>query len=648
MKHQAGNLEVKDFAEDDPIRRFAADICDRYWEQDAEHRFTFVSDQIEQGKDSLLDQSLGRTLWEVADIDPLNDLNWCSLLDALEQKKPFKDFLISFEQGNSDVSHWKFSGSPWFDSNGEFCGYRGIARDVTASIVAEQESKLFYSQLTNALESMSEGIALYDSNNYLLLCNQRYKEIFPEIADLLTPGVRFEDSVSIAFDRGIYEVEHDQKETFIKERLRKRYAANGEPFIIPFKGNKWIQIREGRTVDGGFVAVWTDITELKEREQQLYESQKIEALGQLTGGIAHDFNNFLAVVLGNLALLENRLEKDSPLLVFAEKATKGANRAAALTQRMLAFGRKQKLNPCPTDIPDLLDSMMELVRTSVGEGIEIKTDFQDGLSSVFVDPSHLETVILNLVLNARDAMSQGGVLEISAVNFKLDHAAKIGLDRLAAGRYVALSVADNGSGISEELRQKIFEPFFTTKDVGKGSGLGMSLIYGFVRQSSGSLAVESEEGKGTKVTLFLPLTELIPARRPAKEAKRANYFGDGETILVVEDDSDVREMVCNMLKSLNFNVVSAENKTEAEEAVSMHPEIKLLLSDVVLRGLDSGPDIAEYLREIKPDLSVVFMSGYTDLRKIRRLPSDQVKLLKKPFERFELGYCLRRALEKDA
>ena len=358
---------------------------------------------------------------------------------------------------------------------------------------------------------------------------------------------------------------------------------------------------------GGLV----DVTARRRAEDELRQAQKMEAVGQLTGGVAHDFNNLLTVIMGNLELLQNQLDAGRELdrhrlRRLAENAMQGAQRAASLTQRLLAFARRQPLSAQVLDVNNLIREMALLLGRAVGDTVKLDVQLASGLGPVEVDPNQLEASIMNLAINARDAMPSGGVLTITTMEVDLPAGRRAGLP---PGEYVLLRVSDSGEGMSEEVRARAFEPFFTTKIVGQGTGLGLSQVYGFVKQSGGHAEIVSALGKGTTISLHLPRAHAeVQAARDS--GPRSVVGGAGENILVVEDEEQVRAYAVETLRALNYATREAGDAVTALRMIEDRTkEIDLLLTDVVLPDLD-GRQLAQTARGIRPALKVLFMSGY--------------------------------------
>jgi PAS domain S-box-containing protein len=396
---------------------------------------------------------------------------------------------------------------------------------------------------------------------------------------------------------------------------------------------------EGGNVKG-YLNIILDVTNQKRTEENLKQAQKIEAVGQLTGGVAHDFNNLLAVIMGSAELLAEEPQNGAQLIETIQRAS---SRGAELTQRLLAFSRRQPLHPQPVDMSELVAHMRTLAQRTLGETIEISTDVAPGLWQAQADPGQVENAILNLALNARDAMPGGGKLTIACTNASLDEDFAAEHIEVAAGDYVVLEVGDTGMGMTEEVLAHAFEPFYTTKGVGEGSGLGLSMVYGFAKQSGGHAVIHSEEGKGTTVRLYLPRASVDISAR-AETGSEEVPMGRGEMVLVVEDDPDVCDLVEAMVASLGYSVITASTAAEGRTALESQ-EIDLVLSDVVLPGGVNGPAFAQEARDLRPGLRVIFMSGYPAGAAGHNsgLGLDDV-LVDKPFRKQDIATALHEAL----
>jgi signal transduction histidine kinase/HAMP domain-containing protein len=395
------------------------------------------------------------------------------------------------------------------------------------------------------------------------------------------------------------------------------------------------------------IVVARDITQRKQAEAQLRQAQKMQAIGQLTGGIAHDFNNLLSIIMGNLELLHEQLTAQPRLHQLAQQALKAVDRGANLTGRLLAFSRRQPLLAQPTDLNRLVLGMLDLMRRTLGATIRIDTVLANDLERTLVDPAQFENALLNLVINARDAMPQGGKLILETANTLLDEDYASPQKDVRPGPYVMLSVSDTGIGIPPEVLERVFEPFFTTKETSKGSGLGLSMVYGLVKQSGGHITLYSEPGQGTTVRLYLPRHQVEAKEMAESQIAATAPLGQGETILVVEDEPDVRLFAVSALQSLGYDTRQAGDAKTALEVLDATPGIALLFTDIVLPGDMDGVGLATEVTRRHPGLPVLFTSGYTEhtlLGTGQRVESAEV--LTKPYRKAELADKLRALLSR--
>ena len=405
-----------------------------------------------------------------------------------------------------------------------------------------------------------------------------------------------------------------------------------------------------------------DVTDIKHAERKLQQAQRMEAIGQMTGGLAHDFNNLLTVVIGNLELLEGRLATDEKGARRLAEAIHAARKGSDLTRQMLAFARKQVLEPREVKINELVGSMTSLLQRSVGEAVQVKVDVMPGEPKALIDPVQLESSILNLSINARDAMPKGGLLTIETAPAYLDETYARRHPDVTAGHYVMVAVTDTGSGMSQELLEKVFQPFFTTKEHGKGSGLGLAMVYGFLKQSGGHISVYSEVECGTAMKMYLPrrfaegeevpavpgvsVAQLVPppAAEPAAQAAPAPRL---VKILVVEDQEAVRAVACGFLEDFGYATIEAEDGLQALSRLQEHPDVDLMFSDVVMPGGLNGFDLAQAARGIRPGLKIVHTSGYPKGAMVHQEEPRfrEGFIIMKPYRREELHKIIKDALE---
>jgi PAS domain S-box-containing protein len=520
-------------------------------------------------------------------------------------------------------------------------GYRIALED------SEQRSTENEARLRSVLETAPEALITIDeagriesfSRSAELLLGYNAREVIGTNVSILMPSP--------------YREEHDG--------YLERYLRTGEKRIIGIgrvvsarrkDGSVFpIELAVGEAkVDGHrlFTGFIRDMTARQRLEQDLRQAQKMEAVGQLTGGIAHDFNNLLTVILGNLEMVEMRITDERELELIKE-ARETAELGAQLTERLLAFGRRQPLQPKLTDVGQLLEGMETLLRRTLGEVIEVSTRVEPRLSKVVVDPSQLQNAILNLAINARDAMSSGGRLVIAASNTQIDADYALLHAEVRPGGYVVISVSDTGTGMSKEVQERAFEPFFTTKEVGAGSGLGLSMVYGFVKQSNGHVQIYSEIGYGTTIRIYLPRADIRDESGSNTEEQPIDRFrAQGETVLVVEDEPRVRRLTIKRLQELGYNVLEAAHAQAAVDVLETTPGIDLVFTDVVMPGGMTGADLARRIHERWPNVKVLFTSGYAEPEIVRQGVSAGARWLKKPYTAPDLARTIYEVLNERA
>jgi len=441
----------------------------------------------------------------------------------------------------------------------------------------------------------------------------------------------------------IHPDERDQISAAMLQKIADHSDINLEYRVqLPGGGIRWIN-NTGQTIFDAhgeaiiITGIQVDTTGRRQIEEQLRQSQKMEVVGQLTGGVAHDFNNLLGIMIGNTEMLEDWVASDEKAQHHIDALKRAIDRASSLTNRLLAFSRQQPLSPVPTDISKLVIGIEEMLQRTLGETVTLKVKSTPGLWYAVVDPQQLDNALLNLAVNSRDAMLDGGTLTIETENLTLDEMETRQHEDLAAGNYVKLTVSDSGVGMTPEVQARVFEPFFTTKEFGEGSGLGLSMVYGFAKQSKGHVAVNSQEDSGTAVSLFLPAAE-DKVIEPEDKLVLHGAVLERKTILLVEDDPEVRETTASMLYHFGYRVIEAEDGIAALETLNDRAhEIDLVFSDVVMPNNMSGVDLAEQISTSYEGVSVLLTSGYPEkITDQDAIATRTFELLAKPYKRAQL------------
>jgi PAS domain S-box-containing protein len=570
------------------------------------------------------------------------------ICDAVATGEPYVvDYRVADSGGR--YWHWREMGEPEHDEQGRLVRTFGTVQDITAIRDAEQALRESEQRYREVVERAPEAIMVV-SDDEIVFANPQALLTFgakdpsqirgkAAVSLLSSDFQQLSEGRAAQPDAGATPVSFDEIACF---RL------DGTTFTAELTASQidW----QGRAAYQLFIR---DISERKALEQQLYQAQKMTAIGDLTGGIAHDFNNLLFVIRGNLELLEEDLGQDGPLAAMIEAVKTAAAAGAELTGRLLAFSRQQPLQPQAVDVAALVTDWIRFIERTLGANIEIKTAFGPGLQAALVDPHQLQNAILNLAVNARDAMPQGGVLSITVQNARLDCRHTRHRPDLPPGRYVKLVVEDGGVGMTDEVAERAFDPFFTTKQTGAGTGLGLSMVYGFINQSGGHVELDSKPGRGTRITIYLPRAEAPRPRRPSPVAPAPRARGGDHVILVTEDEGAVRRVAVGMLRRLGFRTLEAKDGPESLAILDLEPGIDLLFTDIVMPGGLNGRDLARKARERHPGLKVLFASAYAQ-------PASPAgngaqgddgaldhRLIRKPYTAEELASAIQSVLQGD-
>ncbi len=618
---------------------------------DAEARITLINRQGRELLGYAEDELLGRDWYEVAVPGPrraqLGD-GFRQLMDARSEDYVRREGFVMTRAGDERLIEWITS--PLLGDDGRPFGVLSSGRDLTDLRQAEQSLRDSEARTRTVMEAASIGIVTLDGEGGMVSLNPEAENIFGmdeavlagrPLADMFLAEER---ATSAAMLRPVVD-DGDMRPGEVKPGLGQLCE-----FTVPRADREPTPVEMSVTamdIGGkpGFVAAIQDITERKRAEAKLQQVQRLETIGQLTGGVAHDFNNLLMAMQVNLELLKEMVEHDPDGNEYADAALASVARGAELTRRLLAFSRRQPLQPKVLDINGLVTDTVRILQRTLGEQIAIESVLEPAVWPVEVDRAQLENVLMNLAVNARDAMPLGGRITIETINTRLDEHYAATHGEVEPGDFVMLAVTDTGTGMTPQVLARAFEPFFTTKDVGRGSGLGLSMTYGFVKQSGGHVKLYSEPGEGTTIKIYFPRERRSVRAEPARPPEPAARTGD-EMILLIEDDPGVRATVTSLLRSLGYRVVVAADGPEAIQLVQDGVRPDVLLADIVLPKGMTGRQVSDVIHEQVPGVKTLYMSGYTENAVIHHGRLDEgVVLLSKPFPRSELAEKLREVLD---
>lgn len=606
---------------------------------DSEGRCEYVNEAFQNMSGLMPDEVAGRSWLDTVHPDDRKRIaaEW---QNEVGLNRPFRtEFRILRPDGA--VAWGIGQAAPLRDSNGRIVNFIGAITDVTARRETEQALESSEERFRMLTMLSPVGVFLTNPEGEIEYVNEALSRML---------GMSPHSATGRNWINGINPDDRRKVIAAWRDALRDRRELELEIRMGDGTGDdRWTfvqasPLRSGGSDSGGYVGAVTDITDRRHAEEQLRQVHKMDAVGQLTGGIAHDFNNLLAIVQGNLELLRERASDEKRVQSLIDAAHGAAKRGATLNQRLLAFARRQPLRPEKCNISEIVEDMTGLFGRTLGEHVELRTDYAAGLWYARVDPNGLETAVLNLAINARDAMPDGGLLTIETANAHFGNGRPAPTKEVGQGEYVMLRVSDTGTGMDATTIEKAFDPFFTTKESGKGSGLGLSMVYGFMRQSGGHVTIDSAADLGTAITLYFPRDE---GEAPVRERRQAIMVpsGGGERILVVEDDADVRDVAVGMFTSLNYRTLEAANADEALRILEDESDIELLFTDVMLGNGETGPDLARRARKKFPGLRILFTSGYAKTEFEQGDPIELGALINKPFERIDLARAVRAALD---
>ncbi|WP_426422588.1 PAS domain S-box protein [Bradyrhizobium genosp. A] len=533
------------------------------------------------------------------------------------------------------------------NEQGLLLGYAKITRDISERRRAEQAIRDAGMRINTVVQTAVDGVIWIDADGLVQMFNPACEKLFGYSAEEV-----FGQNVKILMPAP-YRDEHDRYLDNFHGTGQKKIIGIGREVVGRRKDGSTFPMdlsvgeakQDGRSI---FVGIIHDLTERKRTEEQLVQAQKMEMVGQLSGGIAHDFNNLLTVIVGNAEFLSEQLKSRLDLLQLAEDIGRAGDRGAELTQRLLAFSRRQILCPVEIDCNKLLDGVQKMLRRTLREDIEINTSFDPGVALAYADPAQLESAVLNLAVNAQDAMAAGGRLTITTGNASLDDHYRSLHPEVLPGEYILVAITDDGEGMPKNVIERVFEPFFTTKEVGKGSGLGLSMVYGFVKQSSGHISIYSEPGLGTTVRMYLPqASSKAPKTSEPILTEETSLPKGTETVLVVEDDPFVRSYAVTRLQSLGYSVLAAVDGRDALEKLRTGIRVDVLFTDIVMPGGISGWNLAELAQQMRPGLPVLLTSGYALETLVKHGSHREGSVvLTKPYRKADLALRLREILKE--
>ncbi|OUR80784.1 hypothetical protein A9Q83_00085 [Alphaproteobacteria bacterium 46_93_T64] len=637
------------------FRDFAEIGADWFWEIDQDLRFNYFAGNVKEVTGVAISEFIGKTRQEVqyGNLD-FESNSWEKYFQDLENRSDIDNFEYQWLRPDGEIRFISLSGRPHFDESGEFLGYRGVGQDITSRKISEErirESEERFRTIADNLTEVFWLVNVEENGSYkVLYVNPAFEPLWRH-----KPEELFED------DSIWYRCVHPDDKDNLKETFQG-FIEGRNGYDLEFRlcypdGSEKIIHSEGQLIKDAagkivrVAGVSRDVTGFRRSEQALRRSQKMDAIGQLTGGVAHDFNNILGIIQGNLELLEEMLIGNEAALERIEKGLKGTARGAEITRKLLSFSRESVEEKRLTSVNGFISTMENLIVTSLTASIEVTTELSNDIWPVLIDTGDFEDAILNLSLNARDAMPDGGHLIIETENKVLDKDYLKHDPTGQIGEFVMISVSDTGCGMSKDVREKIFEPFFTTKPIERGTGLGLSMVYGFVKRSGGHMRVYSEPDAGTTFRIYLPRANRKMEIVPRANINQRDLVAGTEKVLVVDDEESLLELTTMALTQLGYDVIAANSGRNALEKLADNEDIDLLFSDVIMPGDLDGYQLAKLAHEASPNLKILLTSGFTKNHEKYVHGTDKflselaTNLLSKPYSRVDLGKKLRNMLD---
>lgn len=622
---------------------FADTATEWFWETGPNLRFRVM------GKGGRMDgvddrnRYLGLTRHDLTTEDTSTQ-KWRDHQEDMLQRRPFLNFQYEANLGG-EIRTLSVTGLPFFDEKGEFKGYQGTGRDITDLTTHKHRIEEAEERLRRAFESITMSVIVIDEFGKIESFNPHSEKVFGyDKSEVIGKNISI---LMPEPDRG----QHDQ--------YIRNYVRGGQPAIIGI-GREVTGLRKNGELfpmhlgvgemllrgERHFVGSINDLSDAKALEQQLRRSQKMDAIGQLTGGIAHDFNNLLGIIIGNLDLMRSKLDEDDKNFQRIDRSIRAAARGAKLTSRLLSFSRQTPDANDPVDVNQTLRDLRDLVQRSITAEIEIELILDDNAGPAHINKSDFEDALINLSINAHDAMPNGGILTIETKRSRIDEHSTGTVLQVPTGDYLEVAVSDNGTGMTHEVINHIFEPFYTTKTDGKGTGLGMAMVYGFVKRSRGTISIYSELGVGTTIKLYLPYAPQHATGNIADATVDERIIrGGNETILIVDDELDLAEIAATILGELGYECIVVFDAPAALSVLSNRRDIDLLMSDVIMPGMN-GFELAGLATERMPSLKVLMTSGYTGNTSMKSISAGKnYPLLRKPYSNRDVAIEVRKALD---